>query len=163
MANRNSSVRFRINFAAKQIVGTKASFDKAGKGYGPIYDELAEKLANHPDFALVVIKPKSNKTREVYPGMDIDWMRDYIAMVDDANFARSFEQVIKFAENSKRSKYPLAKKVFLKHFRGDDGVIHFDYAEACADVEAYRIGKTAVEAVKKAASTEGDNTDARAA
>ena len=37
-----STVRFTINFIKKQIIGTKASFDKASKGSGPIYEELAE-------------------------------------------------------------------------------------------------------------------------
>lgn len=43
-----STVRFTINFIKKQIIGTKASFDKASKGSGPIYEELAEKVAKHP-------------------------------------------------------------------------------------------------------------------
>ena len=51
-----NAVRFTINFIEKQIIGTKASFDKASKGFGPIYEELAAKAANHllcghPSFA----------------------------------------------------------------------------------------------------------------
>ena len=51
-----STVRFTINFIEKQIIGTKASFDKASKGFGPIYEELADKaakhlLCGHPSFA----------------------------------------------------------------------------------------------------------------
>ena len=46
MTTNSSSVRFTLNFVAKTIVGTKASFTKAGKGFGPAYDELVALMAN---------------------------------------------------------------------------------------------------------------------
>ena len=45
MKKQTNAVRFTINFIAKEITGTKASFDKASKGFGPVYEELAEKVA----------------------------------------------------------------------------------------------------------------------
>lgn len=49
-----SAVRFTIDFFNKTITGTKASFDKAGKGFGAEYEELTAKMAAHPDFELRV-------------------------------------------------------------------------------------------------------------
>ena len=70
--------RFSVVFTEKKIIGTKASFSKASKGNGPIYEELARKVANHPDFALEVEEPKTKsvKPREVYKGMTVEFMRD---------------------------------------------------------------------------------------
>ena len=57
MTNNTSSVRFNYDFFNKTIVGTKASFDKASKGFGPAYEELATKMAEHPDFICAVKEP----------------------------------------------------------------------------------------------------------
>ncbi len=131
-----TAVRFHYDFIAKKILGTKASFDKASKGFGPVYDELAEKMAAHPDFTLEMIAPKSNKERQVYAGMDIDFMRDYISVKNDIAFEEKFEKVLTFAENSKKSKYPIAKKFFLKHYD------NFNYDNAKVLVEEYRVNNT---------------------
>ena len=136
MKNTTSNNRFVLNFFDKTITGTTASFNKASKGSGPIYEELAAKMAAHPDFKLVKKEPKSNKERQVYKGMDIDFMRDYITVKNDAAFAEKFEKVLAFAENSNKSKYPLAKKFFLKQY--DD----FKFDEAKVLVEEYRVNNT---------------------
>lgn len=47
----NSAVRFTIDFFKQTITGTKASFAKAGKGFGPEYEELTAKMAAHPTFS----------------------------------------------------------------------------------------------------------------
>ena len=39
--------RFTIDFISKKIIGTQASFNKASKGTGEIYEELASKIARH--------------------------------------------------------------------------------------------------------------------
>ena len=57
----NSSVRFTLDVFKKTISGTKASFDKASKGEGPIYEELARKMAAHPDYKLVIKEQKIKK------------------------------------------------------------------------------------------------------
>ena len=61
--NEKMTVRFTINFFEKTIVGTKASFNKAGKGFGPEYEELTSKMAAHPDFTLEVKEQKSKTTK----------------------------------------------------------------------------------------------------
>ena len=58
-----TTVRFTIDFFEKEIIGTKASFNKAGKGCGPEYEELAEKMAKHPDFQLVIKEQKHQAVR----------------------------------------------------------------------------------------------------
>lgn len=58
-----SAVRFTIDFFNKTITGTKASFDKAGKGFGAEYEELTTKMAAHPDFTLVIKEQKHKATK----------------------------------------------------------------------------------------------------
>ena len=133
MSNNSSSVRFTYDFANSTIVGTKASFDKAGKGYGPIYEELAEKLAKHPSFTCVVKAPKQPaKPKRTYKGMDIPFMRDYLLAVDDSITLKTMDDVIAFAEKTGGSKYPLAKRVLF------DAYDCFDYVEAKRVVDEYR-------------------------
>ena len=134
--------RFNYDFIEKKIVGTKASFDKASKGFGPIYEELAAKMAAHPDFEIKIVAPKSNKERQVYHGMDIDFMRDYL-VATNSDYVAQFDKIITFAENNKKSKYPLAKKYFLKQYTDKDGNVTFNYEDAKMIVENYRIGKVA--------------------
>ena len=147
MTNNTSSVRFHYDFINKTIYGTKASFDKASKGFGPAYEELAAKMAEHPDFTCDVkeLKKRTTERKETYDGMSIEWMRAYIAMKNDEKFSKHFEQVIRFAKNSKRSPYPLAKKFFLKEFTDENGVVQFNYAKAREQVEAYLVKNTPAE------------------
>lgn len=170
MSNRTTSTAdvryFHFNMFGKKIIGTRAAFNKANKGVGAPYEQLAEMMEKQPTFTFEVIEPKhrSRKPKETYDGMTIHWMRDYIEMIGDADFSRLFEQVIRFAKNSKKSKYPLAKKFFLKHFEDADGKINFDYAKAKADVENYLVSKTELdksetEAAKNTASTEENEPD----
>ena len=81
MNTTKSNVRFTINFFEQTITGTKASFNKAGKGFGPEYEELTSKMAAHPTFSLVVKeqKQKSTKAKRTYEGLDFTIMENYIA------------------------------------------------------------------------------------
>ena len=45
--NTTYTERFTIDFISKKIIGTQASFNKASKGTGEIYEELASKIAGH--------------------------------------------------------------------------------------------------------------------
>jgi hypothetical protein len=76
VASSKSAVRFTLNFFDKTITGTKASFNKANKGFGPEYEELTSKMAAHPDFTLVVKeqKTKTTKAKRTYEGMDYKFM-----------------------------------------------------------------------------------------
>lgn len=123
MATNSSSVRFNIIFANKTIVGTKASFDKAGKGFGPIYEELAHKMAQHPDFALVVKKPKkaSKKVKKTYNGLDFGLMERYIRIQPNkAVLMDEYNAIKALAKAGGHSVYPLTKRWFLGTFEGFD-------------------------------------------
>ena len=137
----NVSVRFTLNFSNGTIVGTKASFDKAGKGYGPIYDELVALMAKHPTFGVEIKAPKKPaKAKQTYKGMDIPFMVDYLTATNDNITLKTLNDVIAFAEATGKSKYPFAKRVFF------DANDRFDYVEAKRVVDEYRLHQTLVEA-----------------
>ena len=145
MTNNTSSVRFNYDFFNKTIVGTKASFDKASKGFGPAYEELAAKMAEHPDFTCVVKEPKKPaKPKQTYKGMDIPFMVDYLTAINDSTTLKTLNDVIDFAEKAGRSKYPLAKRVFF------DAYDCFDYADAQRVVNDFRYQQTLTEAARMA-------------
>lgn len=142
MKKQTSAVRFTINFIAKEITGTKASFDKASKGFGPVYEELAEKVAKHPDFKLVVKEQKkqSTKAKRTYNGMDFDFMKAYIeTRVNAEQIMSEYEAVKKMAEDSGISVYPFTKKWFLSEFDPDKQ--GFDMDKANEEISNYRIAK----------------------
>ena len=133
MSNKSSSVRFTLNFANNTIVGTKASFDKAGKGYGPIYEELAEKLAKHPTFTCVVKVPKQPaKPKRTYKGMDIPFIVDFLTAIGDSSTLQMVNDVVAFADKQNASKYPSVKRVLFDEYP------NFDYADAKHKVSDYR-------------------------
>ncbi len=148
MKNTNS-VRFTLDFVNKAIVGTKASFDKASKGYGPIYEELAEKMAKHPTFSVEIKAPNQPaKPKRTYAGMDIAFMRDFLTAIGDSTTLKALNDVIAYAEKMGMSKYPLAKRVFF------DNYDCFDYADAKSEVDAYRYQLTRDNAKALAVSKE---------
>ena len=66
---KTNDTRFSYDFVAKTIIGTKASFDKASKGFGPVYEELADEMAKQPTFKCVVKAPKQPaKVKQTYKG-----------------------------------------------------------------------------------------------
>lgn len=118
----STSVRFTVDFFNKTIAGTKASFDKASKGEGAIYEELASKMAKHPDFKLVVKEQKHSKAKkQTYEGLDFDLMKRYLSIQDNAEeLLTKYEGIKKFAKDSGLSVYPITKKWFLETFEGFD-------------------------------------------
>ena len=151
MSNTTSSVRFTLNFANKAIVGTKASFAKAGKGTGDVYEELVALMAKHPDFGFEVKAPKKPaKPKQSYKGMDIPFMLDYLAAVKDTQTRDRLEAVLEFAEKNGKSKYPLVKRSFFEVYEG------FDYAVAKKVVSKYRHKVAVAEAMKNYASNPAD-------
>lgn len=159
MANINTSARFHLNFAGKQIVGTKASYDKAGKGYGPIYDELVALMAKHPTFECAVVAPKEPaKPKQTYKGMNVDFMLDYASAVDEAKFRSEMEGVRDYAKKSGLSVYPLVKRMFLEHYAPKG---RFAYVSAKERVRKFRYeGIIAKATTHTEPVDEGDNTDA---
>ena len=139
-ASTKTTVRFTINFIYKTITGTKASFTKAGKGYGPEYEELAAKVAAHPDFSLVVKeqKQKTTKAKKTYDGLDFPFMCAYILTRSNSDILmKEYEEVKKIAKSSGTKTYPLTKKWFLGKFGTEEQP--FDMDEAREEINAYRI------------------------
>lgn len=148
---KNVAPRFIIDFAKKQIIGTKASFNKAGKGEGEIYTELATKMAAHPDFKLEIKeqKKRGTKAKQTYDGLNFDLMEKYIAIQDDSNaLMEAYNGAKKMAKNTGSSVYPFVKKWFLAQFK------NFDVAEAKAAISDYNI---AVVNQKTSATPDGEN------
>ena len=112
------NARFHLDFVNRKIVGTKASFDKASKGVGEIYEELAAKVAAHPDFVLDVKEQKrrSNKKKETYDGLTFGFMKLYLSLTQKDGEARmqELEKIRSMAKEINRSPYPIAKKWFLE-------------------------------------------------
>ena len=128
-----TSIRFTFNFSNKTIVGTKASFDKASKGFGPVYDELVALMAKHPTYGIEVKAPKqSAKTKRTYEGMDIAFIMDFFRAFDMEEDAAKLEKALAYAEINRISKYPLAKRMLF------DVCPDFDYATAKQEVAEYR-------------------------
>lgn len=137
MSNNTTSVRFTLNFSAKTIVGTKASFDKASKGFGPVYEELSALMAKHPTYGVEIKEPKKPaKDKRTYAGMDIAFMRDFLTANDDSITLKTLNDVIAFAKNAGKSVYPLAKRVLFETYNC------FDYADAKRIVDEYRYQRT---------------------
>lgn len=136
-----SAVRFTLNFFEKTITGTKASFNKANKGFGPEYEELTSKMAAHPDFTLEVKeqKSKTTKAKRTYEGMDYKFMEDYIATFEDATLVKEYNAVKEMAENCGTKAYPLTKKWFLGKFSDMEG--GFDMEAAKKDIAEFRIAQ----------------------
>lgn len=135
-----NTARFVIDFINKTITGTKASFNKASKGYGPEYEELAAKIAAHPDFKLVIKeqKHKTTKSKRTYHGLDFPFMCSYIQTCDNADtLLKELEKVKEIAIASSVKPYPLAKKWFLGKFGTEEKP--FDMDNAREAISAYRI------------------------
>lgn len=157
-----SAVRFTIDFFNKSITGTKASFDKAGKGFGAEYEELTAKMAAHPDFELRVKeqKVKTTRSKRTYEGMDYKFMEDYIATFEDASMVKEYEAVKQMAADCGTKAYPLTKKWFLDKFGTEaEG---FDMAAAKERITNFRLAQAAEMAAKSlsvmAAETAAEQT-----
>ena len=159
VASSNSNVRFTLDFFKKTITGTKASFNKANKGFGPEYEELTAKMAAHPDFELRVKeqKTKTTKSKRTYVGMDFKFMEDYIATFEDVSLAKEYEAVKQMAEDCGTKAYPLTKKWFLGKFSDMEGGFNMD--EAKKDIADFRIAKAqaSILEVVSAAAEQNEN------
>lgn len=159
VASSNSNVRFTLDFFKKTITGTKASFNKANKGFGPEYEELTSKMAAHPDFELRVKeqKTKTTKSKRTYEGMDFKFMEDYIATFEDVSLAKEYEAVKQMAEDCGTKAYPLTKKWFLGKFSDMEGGFNMD--EAKKDIADFRIAKAqaSILEVVSAAAEQNEN------
>ena len=148
-----SAVRFTLNFFDKTITGTKASFDKAGKGFGAEYEELTAKMTAHPDYELVIKeqKHKATKAKRTYEGMDTKFIKDYIATLDNAKVVMvEYNAVQKMAKDCDTKAFPLTKKWFLGKF-GEDAP--FDMAAAKERITDFRLAQVTKSLAAMAADT----------
>jgi hypothetical protein len=154
MENKKNAPRFVIDFVNKAIIGTKASFDKAGKGEGVIYEELAVKIEAHPSFKLVIKEQKkhSTKAKETYDGLNFLLMEKYIAIQDNSeDLMLAYNGAKKMAKDTGSSVYPFTKKWFLGQFKD------FDVAEAKKAISDHNISKV----VRNAAATPSSQTETK--
>ena len=154
------NARFTINFFKKTIVGTQASFNKAAKGFGEEYDELAAKMAAHPEFSLEIKEQKhqTTKAKQTYDGLDFPFMEAYIETLADATLKMAeYKAVKKMAKDCGTKPYPMTKKWFLKTFGTKENPFDMDKAQEA--IYAYRIQKAEKEAAA-ALSAESSNTPA---
>lgn len=152
------SSRFVLDFANKAIVGSKASFDRAGKGKGNAYEKLVSLMAKHPDFVCVIKEPKEPaKPKQTYKGMNITFILDYLAAVGDIKTLEKVKDVIAFAKKDKLPSYPLVKYELFAAYK------EFNYNDAKEKVAVYRHKKivemATAEAARKTASTEAKQSD----
>ena len=111
-----------------------------------MYDELVALMAKHPTYGIEVKAPKQPaKVKETYKGMDVSFMRDFLAANDDSITLKKLNDVIAFAKSAGKSIYPLAKRVFF------DTYDSFDYVDAKRIVDEYRHQLTLVKADEMAA------------
>ena len=138
--NANASVRFTIDFANKTIIGTQASFKKAGKGFGPEYDELTAKMNALPGYTMKVKAPKkkSNKTKETYNGLTYEIMKAHIENKGDDARLEEMKKIREVAKATGHSAYPIVKKWFLDLYKSD-----FQTAEN----KKFNAGKVATQSV----------------
>lgn len=138
--NTTYTERFTIDFISKKIIGTQASFNKASKGTGEIYEELASKIARHPDFEVAVKEQKKHitKAKRTYDGMDFKFMEAYIATQKIAEqLMKEYKAVKEMAKASNTSVYPFTKKWFLGEF--DPEKKGFDMKKAIEEISSHRI------------------------
>ena len=153
MNNKKNAARFVINFVDKTITGTKASFAKAGKGDGAIYEELASKIAAHPDFTLKVKeqKTRSVKAKQTYDGLNFPLMEKYIAIQDNSeDLMLAYNGAKKMAKDTGSSVYPFVKKWFLGQFKD------FDVAEAKEAISDHNISRVNAAATKSEENNAAD-------
>jgi len=138
MKNTNSNIHFThfsVNFFEHTIIGTKASFNKAGRGQGAIYEELTLLISRHPDFTLAIKEQKvrSNKKKETYTGLTLKFMKDYIATTKSAESdLKEFDRVKAYAKEHDHPIYPFMKKWFLEKYE------NFNMEEARKAISAYQ-------------------------
>ena len=162
-----ATTRFTLNFVSKTIVGTKASFNKAGKGFGAEYDELSAKMTMHPDFTLKFKEQKKQTTRakRTYEGLDFSFMERYISTESNAALLLKEYNAVKAEAKEKTGKeYPLTKKWFLGKFSDENNPFDMEKARekisshiiATAETKAHSVEATA----EKSAEFQGIRTAA---
>ncbi len=143
MSNRKPLVHFAVDFANKQIIGTKASLNKAKRYDSPEYKDLCELVVAHPGFAVVAKEIVQNKSKRTYKNLNFAFIEKYISIQPDADaIKREYEQVKKDAVNLGLGVYPYTKGWFLKRFSSEGNP--FDMDKAREEISTARLAAAQV-------------------
>ena len=123
--------RFTIDFVNHSIKGTKASFDAAGKGQGPVYEELLEKVNNHPDYKLetIVLEKHKKGPKVSYEGLTKEFIKDYVHYLMDPDIEKEMKLNIEFFNKTNGKVFPKLKKWFLEKIDAKNNPLDIKKAE----------------------------------
>lgn len=117
MNNRKNPVRFAVDFANKQIIGTETSLNKAKRYGSPEYNELCKLIETHPQFEVVAKEIKRRASKQTYKELNFAFIETYISIQPNAAEIKSeYEHVKQIAASLNISVYPYTKSWFLKKF-----------------------------------------------
>jgi len=129
MSNRKSPVRFAVDFASKQIIGTEASLNKAKRYGSNEYNELCRLMEAHPRFSVVKKEIEQSKSKRTYKKLNIAFIETYISIQPHADeIKQEYQNVKTTATSLKVSVYPYTKSWFLKKFGSKDKPFDMDKA-----------------------------------
>ena len=143
---------FMIDFAKKNISGSKNAFRKANDTSSREYAELSEKMTLHPEFTITV-KEESQKAKdakdkkETYPGLNGKMIEDCVKLLANSNLTLEFKAIKKMNDN----KFTEIKKWFIQYLKDNN----INYKELKASVELTRLEK-----VKETIKAEENNSEA---
>lgn len=138
------SNHFTVDFVNKQIIGTKASLNKAKHYDNNEYKELCELVEAHPRFRVVAKKVKQNKSKQTYKKLDFTFIEKYISIQADAEkIMTEYAAVKSAAESMNRSVYPRVKRWFIEKFSSEDKPFDMDKATREIETAAAQAGTVA--------------------
>ena len=131
--------RFTVDFPHRKIVGTQTSFDLAGKGEGPVYEELMRLMDKHPTFDCKIKVLEKNSDKETYKGFTVEFIQYYFSArdeLDDTNNREDLDLELAFAKSQGESRLCAARELLRKLYDSEEKP--FDYGKAQKVVRAYK-------------------------
>ena len=104
---------FAYDFVNNTIVASKTTLKKASNPTTPEYKALMKMIAGQPSFRVVEKVINNSKAKDTHHGLTMEVMKTHIqSQKNSEELMAEFEEAMKFG----KSKYPMAKKWFLKQF-----------------------------------------------
>lgn len=129
MSNRRTPVRFAVDFANSQIIGTEASLKKAKRYGSKEYEELCNLTKAHPQFAVVVKELKGSTSKQTYKDLNFVFIEKYISIQNDADkIMLEYKTVKRTAASLGMGTYPYVKSWFLKRFSSKEKIFSMEEA-----------------------------------
>jgi len=160
MTKKTEKTHFTLNFIKRQIIGSKASFQKASKGTGELYEELVRLMAQHPDFEIVEAEPKkkSNRAKRSYEGLDFAFMESYIEIQQDSDtLMTEYEEIKKTAKERSGKEYPTTKKWFIEKFGTKENGFDMNVAKEAITQYHFAVAKKLAVQSKGSENTSASN------